>query len=143
MSPAQQHLLNDADVSIDVDAVSVFGLDAGHDVIGTVRYRAEPSISHPRRSSPGGPRGRDLAGRGNRTVTSVTRPKLKSEVVAYSNEPWVIIEGTWWRLNPKRPNFRPRSRSKLLARQGDASELPPLDLEGRARREADIGALGQ
>jgi len=137
-------LINDADVSIDVDAESVFRLDAGHDVTGTVRYRAEPFTMPPLTAL--SPALRALAispAEGNRTTTSVTRQKLPSEVVAYSNEPWVIIEGTWWRLNPKRPNFRPRSGSKLLARQGDASELPPLDLEGRARREADIGALGQ
>lgn len=136
--------LNDADVSIDVDAVSVFRLDAGHDVIGTARYRAEPFDLPPKTELSPAVRAAAISpAEGNRTATSVTRRKLQPEVVAYSDEPWVIIEGTWWRLNPKRPNFRPRRGSKLLAKQGDASELPPLDLEGRARREADIGALGQ
>jgi hypothetical protein len=137
-------LINDADASVDVDASSVLRLDAGHDVINTVRYRSAP-FNHPG-TAPLAPAIRALATsppEGNQTSLGVTRRKIRSDFVAYGEEPWVIIDGSWWRRNPKRPDFRPRSRSSLLAGKGDPGELAPLDLEGRARKDADIGALAR
>jgi hypothetical protein len=60
--------------------------------------------------------------------------------VRYGNEPWVIIEGKWWRLNPNRPDFHPRADSKLFANWGDPDELPALDLSGQKRTALSIGA---
>ena len=39
--------------------------------------------------------------------------KAAKEFVRYSNEPWVIVDGKWWHLNPNRPDFSPRAGSKL------------------------------
>jgi hypothetical protein len=54
----------------------------------------------------------------------------------------VLIEEGWWRLNPARPDFHPRADSRLLAGTGEESSVPRRDLEGVARRGADVGALG-
>ena len=71
----------------------------------------------------------------------ITREKIASEFVRYGEEPWVIIEGNWWRLNPNRPDFHPRADSKLLAHRGDRREMPSRDLIGSRRRGVSIGAF--
>ena len=78
---------------------------------------------------------------GPHMVTGITQEKVANEFIGYSNEPWVIIEGNWWRLNPKRPDFHPRATSKLLANWGDPRELPSHDLTGNIRRGPAIGAF--
>jgi hypothetical protein len=70
---------------------------------------------------------------GPTTRSGITREKIAGEFVRYGEQPWVIIEGNWWRLNPNRPDFHPRAGSKLLARRGDIKELPSRDLEGSRR----------
>jgi hypothetical protein len=67
--------------------------------------------------------------------------RIAPEFVRFGWAPWVIFEGNWWRLNPDRPDFRPRADSRLLAGTGDATELPPADLSGQPRAAADIGAF--
>ena len=78
---------------------------------------------------------------GARTTTDITQERAAREFVRYSNEPWIIIAGNWWQLNPNRPVFRPRADSQLFANWGDSQELPPRDLEGRRRLSPSIGAL--
>jgi hypothetical protein len=78
---------------------------------------------------------------GPNTITGITCEKAAKEFVRYSKEPWVIIEGKWWRLNPNRPDFHPRADSKLFANWGDSKELPDRDLEGGKRTHASIGAF--
>jgi hypothetical protein len=73
--------------------------------------------------------------------SGITREKIAREFVRYGEEPWVIIEGNWWRLNPARPDFRPRVDSKLLAHRGDRSVVPPRDLAGTLRHGPSLGAL--
>jgi hypothetical protein len=75
------------------------------------------------------------------SVLDVTLDQLRGEFVRYGQEPWVLIEGSWWRLNPDRPDFRPRADAPRLVARGDASELPARDLAGQPRRSADLGAL--
>jgi hypothetical protein len=53
----------------------------------------------------------------------------------------VIIDGQWWRLNPNRPDFRPRADSKLFSNWGDAKDIPARDLAGNQRNGASIGAF--
>jgi hypothetical protein len=53
------------------------------------------------------------------SVIAISRPRLVADVVLASDEPWVIFEKGWWKLNPKRPDFRPRTGSLLLAGRGD------------------------
>jgi hypothetical protein len=78
---------------------------------------------------------------GPQTIAGVTQERAAKEFVRYSNEPWVVLDGKWWRLNPNRPDFRPRADSKLFADWGDSAELPKKDLSGRERKSASIGAL--
>jgi len=135
-------VINDAGPSIEVFNTSVYRLDSGFNVAGRVAYVA------------GGETGRvpmaeslkvlavslDDDGRSH-SVVGLTRAQLASEFVRYGEQPWVVVEGHWWRLNPDRPDFRPRPGSRLLGDRGDPTETPPRDLAGRRRTRADIGAL--
>jgi hypothetical protein len=125
-------LLNDAGASIEVFNTSIYRLDSGFNVAGKVSYTGMPE------SLKGLAIGLD---EGNHSALGLTRDTLAAEFVRYGEEPWVLIEGSWWRLNPSRPDFRPRPGGRLLAGRGDRHELPPRDLSGRRRLEADIGAL--
>ena len=124
--------INDQPSSIEIFNTSIFRLDARFNVVNTVSYTEMPdALKSLAIALPEGPSMR----------TGITRQKIAGEFVRYGEEPWVIIEGNWWRLNPNRPDFRPRADSKLLAHRGDASELPPRDLVGSLRHGPSIGAL--
>ena len=124
--------INDQPFSIEIFNTSIFRLDARFNVINTLSYTEMPeglkvlAIALPEGSS---------------MRSGITREKIAGEFVRYGEEPWVIIEGNWWRLNPNRPDFHPRTDSKLLAHRGDAGEMPPRDLVGNRRRGVSIGAL--
>ena len=126
--------INDTGPSIQVDATSIGGLDVGANLLNTWTDDGMPAALRP------------LAVQlpdGGKNTMNVTQARLAGEVVRASAEPWVILERGWWRLNPKRPDFRPRPGSALLAGRGDATNLPPLDLEGKPRATPDIGALAR
>ena len=124
--------INDQPSSIEIFNTSIFRLDARFNVVNTISYSDMPeSLKSLAISLP----------EGVESVTNVTRERIAGEFVRYGEEPWVIIEGNWWRLNPNRPNFQPRSDSKLLAHRGDAASLPVRDLMGNHRRGPSIGAL--
>ena len=78
---------------------------------------------------------------GKQTISGITQEKAAKEFIRYGDEPWVIIEGRWWRLNPNRPNFRPKPDSKLFTNWGDAGEFPQRDLSGSRRNKPSMGAL--
>ncbi len=65
---------------------------------------------------------------------------LEPEFIRPNMEAWVVFEKGWWKLNKRRPLYRPRPGSETLIGAGDPRELPKADLEGRVRRTADIGA---
>ena len=137
-------LINDADASMDIDGGSMLGLDAGYSVTNTVRYRSAPFDQPSVAPFPEALRAVAVSLlEANHTTTGITRDKIASAFVAYGDEPWILVEGTWWRPNPRRPDFRPRAGSALLAGRADPSELPPRDLSGRPRRTADIGAFSR
>jgi hypothetical protein len=124
--------INDVAASIEVFNTSIFRLDSRFNVINTLSYTGmNPALRATALALPEGPE----------TVAGVTQARAAREFVRYGLEPWVVIEGDWWRLNPRRPDFRPRADSKLFARWGDAHELPPHDLEGRSRTGPSVGAL--
>ena len=124
--------VNDQPFSIEIFNTSIFRLDARFNVINTLSYTEMPeALKALAIALPEGPSMRN----------GITRSKIAGEFVRYGEEPWVIIEGNWWRLNPNRPDFRPRADSKLLAHRGDAGEMPPRDLAGNVRRGRSIGAL--
>ena len=124
--------INDQSSSIEVFNTSIYGLDSAFDVINKLQYVGVlPALKKLARRLPEGPK----------TISGITRERAASEFVRYSNEPWIIVDGKWWRLNPNRPDFRPTIDSKLFASWGDSKNLPERDLTGQPRKGASLGAL--
>jgi hypothetical protein len=123
--------MNDKSSSIEIDNSSIYRLDSSDSVINTLSYT---DIQNDLKS---------LAvnlPEGSKTISGITQEQAASEFVRYSNEPWVIIEGKWWRLNPNRPDFRPKPDSKLFTHWGDTAELPRGDLSSHQQSAPFIGA---
>lgn len=123
--------INDKQSSIEVDNASIYKLDSSDSVINTLTYTDIQD----------GMKGLAInLPEGAKTISGITQEQAASEFVHSSNEPWVIIEGKWWRLNPNRPDFRPKPGSKLFAHWGDSAEIPREDLSGDRRLAPSIGA---
>jgi predicted glycoside hydrolase/deacetylase ChbG (UPF0249 family) len=124
-------LVNDGGPALQVFNTSVYRLDSTANVVGRVDDTGMSadvkSLATRRDAAPG-------------SLLDETRASLHGDFVRDSDEPWVVIEGAWWRLNPNRPDFRPRPGSRLAGR-GDGSDLPARDLAGAPRRSADVGAF--
>ena len=124
--------INDQAFSIEIFNTSIFRLDARFNVINTLSYTGmSDSLKKLAISLP----------EGNDTTSGITRDGIAKEFVRYGEQPWVIMDSKWWHLNPDRPDFRPEAASRMLAKRGDANQLPTRDLNGRANREPYIGAL--
>jgi hypothetical protein len=124
--------INDQPESVEIFNTSIWKLDSRYNVINTLTYRGiSEALKALASAVPEGPK----------TIGGITRAKLAPEFVRSGDEPWVIIEGNWWRLNPARPDFHPRADSKLLANNGDVNALPRYDLSGGMRQETSIGAF--
>jgi hypothetical protein len=124
--------VNDGGPSVEIFNTSIYRHDARSNVVGVVSYTGmREELKRLAVSLPDG----------DHNVTGATRSRVAGEFVRYGDEPWVVIEGTWWRLNPARPDFRPRATSKLLVGAGDIRDEPKRDLAGRVRRVAALGAL--
>ncbi|WP_437588777.1 right-handed parallel beta-helix repeat-containing protein [Sorangium sp. So ce1000] len=123
--------VNDAASSIEVVSTGIYRFDAGNNVVTQVSYGGMPD----------GLKRLASALPETRAITGITRARLAAEVVRASEEPWVIFEGGWWKLNPSRPDFRPKRSSKMLLGQGDPREVPARDLLGVERHGAELGAL--
>lgn len=54
--------------------------------------------------------------------------------------PWALLDARWWRLNPDRPDYHPRTSAALLAGRGESRNMPRHDIDGKPRARADIGA---
>jgi hypothetical protein len=122
--------INDASPAIELHPTGIWRFDGKRNVLNTIVYDGRAAglrslaISLP--DEPG-------------SVIAVARVRVVGEVVQASEEPWVIIEKGWWKLNPKRPDFHPQKTSPLLAGRGDPKDMPPNDLDGKKRTAADIG----
>jgi hypothetical protein len=122
--------LNDDRPSVELHPTGIWRLDAGRNVLNTVAYEGQAgalrslAVSLP--DEPG-------------STLTVSRSRFAADVVQASEEPWVILEKAWWKLNPRRPDFHPQKTSSLLAGRGDAKETPGVDLDGKTRTTADIG----
>jgi hypothetical protein len=134
-------LINDQSSSIEIYDTSIYRLDAAFSVANTVAYHStaggdevKPMPASLKSLAFHLPEGPD-------TITGITLERAAKEFVRYGSEPWVIIEGKWWRLNPNRPDFHPQADSKLFANWGDAKDLAPKDLEGHTRNRPSLGAL--
>ena len=132
--------------SIHVTSASLWRHDSGYNVANAVTYATHYSFGMGLEVEPQPmPEAmKSLAVHLDETyhsMTGVTAEKVAAEFVRYGQEPWVIFEDNWWRLNPARPDFHPKAASKLLCGWGDAGDLPALDASGERRRAADIGAF--
>lgn len=123
--------INEGGPAIQVVSTSIYKLDAGYNVVSQIDYEGMPpalkslAVSLPE----------------TRTTTGIGRARIAAELVRATDEPWVTLEGGWWKLNPNRPDFRPRAWSKLLVGQGDPRDVPARDLLGVQRTTADLGAF--
>ncbi|AKT36587.1 right-handed parallel beta-helix repeat-containing protein [Chondromyces crocatus] len=124
-------LINDGTNSLEIAPTAVYKFDASHNVLNQVVYDGTApafkslAISLPEKNA----------------TLGVTRARVAAEFVRNGDEPWVLLDGSWWKLNPARPDFRPKQRSSLFTAQGDAQELPIRDLMGVKRVRPDLGAL--
>jgi hypothetical protein len=124
--------INDKPFSIEIDNTSIYRLDSSYSVINTLGYTdIQDGLKSLAVTMP----------EGSKTISGITQEQAASQFVHSNVEPWVIIEGKWWRLNPNRPDLRPKHDSKLFTRWGDAVELPREDLSGRPRFTPSIGAF--
>jgi hypothetical protein len=144
-------LVNDEPSSMEISGTSTLRLDSDYNVLNAVRFVGISIHSVAEQFPYPGATDMDpslktfavrLDEAGHSTL-GVTRARFAEEVVRYGEEPWVVIEGGWWRLNPARPDFRPRPKSPLLSGRGDPSAQAPRDLEGGRRTSSDIGALSK
>ncbi len=139
-------LINNRGASIEVTAQSLRDLDSGYNVANATAYRAFAKDSPGSAWSDPPELSADFAALAkhrdeeNHSKLGVTLDAIATHFVRPSNEPWILIEGNWWKLNPNRPDFHPRAGSTMLCRCGDPSELAPLDLQHEHRTTADIGA---
>ncbi len=124
-------LVNDELPSVELFNTSIWRFEASHNVIDRVSYEGPAAAMKGLATS---------LPDGAHSVTGITRSTLAINFVRSSDEPWVVLEGNWWRLNPKRPDFHPRAGGVLLAGRGEARNQPPTDLESKKRSKPDIGA---
>ena len=123
--------INDKAASIEVDNSSIYQLDSSDSVINDLTYNdIQNNLKKLAVNLP----------EGTKTISGITQEKVASEFVHSSNEPWVIIEGKWWRLNPNRPDFHPKPDSKLLTQWGDTTALEDEGLSSHQRSTPFIGA---
>ena len=124
-------LINDAAQSIEVSPTGVYRLAIGPNVTNSLEWTRNADSLLALATSLPDP---------SRVSFGVTRALFAGEVHRYDETPWLIADGHAFRLNPDRPDFHPRNSSFLLAGRGDMRDQPARDLEGAARRTADIGA---
>jgi hypothetical protein len=141
-------LINNQPYSIEISNTGIYRLDSGYNVINGLLFCGDMPNSImdgiTGKPTPMDESLKSLAVKldaDNHSLAGITLEKFAGEVVRYGKAPWVLIEGDWWRLNPDRPDFRPRRDSKLLVGTGEASSLAPTDLTGRKRDRPDMGAL--
>lgn len=122
--------LNDASPSVEIHPTAIWRLDAGRNVLNTIAYEGSAAALQPLAvslpSEPG-------------STLGVARPRFGADVVRSSEEPWIVLEKSWWKLNPARPDFHPQKTSSLLAGKADPKEMPQTALDGAKRTTADIG----
>ena len=124
-------LINDEHDAIELLNTSIWRFESARNVISKVHYEGSAaSLKELAISLPDGPH----------SVSGIGLPALAPSFLSANEEPWVILDAKWWKLNPKRPDYRPRTTAVLLAGRGDERNQPKLDLDGKRRARADIGA---
>jgi hypothetical protein len=124
--------INDAAASIEITSTSIWRFDGARNVLGSINYDGATRALLSLALSLPDERGSTLG---------VSRTRLAAQLAKDGEEPWVLLENGWWKLNPKRPDFRPRAGASMLVGRGDPREMPKTDLGGKKRQAADIGAF--
>jgi hypothetical protein len=124
-------VVNDDGPSVELYNTSIWRFDGRANVLDRVSYEGPASwmktlaISLPD---------------GTHSSTGVKRSSLAQAFVRPTDGPWVVLDGKWWKPAPNRPDYHPRAGAPMLAGRADARQLPRVDLEGKPRQKADIGA---
>lgn len=124
-------LINDEPPSIELVNTSIWRFDGHRNVLDRVRYEGPAAwlkalaISLPD---------------GAHSATGVKRSSLRASFVRPGDAPWALLDARWWRLNPARPDYHPRTSAALLAGRGESRNMPRHDIDGKPRARADIGA---
>jgi hypothetical protein len=117
--------------SVELLNTSIWRFDGAHNVLDRVNYEgAAAALKSLAISLPDS----------QRSTIGISRAALAVNFVRPGDEPWIVTDGAWWKLNPKRPDFHPRAGAVLLAGRGDPRATPSTDLEGKPRARPDIGA---
>lgn len=125
-------IVNGTGISLEVSNSSIYRLDSGYNVLGKIVYEDVPDELKAVATA---------LDESSESAVDVGLEAVAGQLADFSFEPWVVIEGNWWRLNPARGDFHPKKDAALLAGRGDASELPAADFTGATRENADIGAF--
>lgn len=124
-------LVNDEFPSVELLNTSIWRFEGQRNVLDRVNYEGAAVRLKPLALS---------LPDGAHSATGVKRGALAGSFVRAGDEPWVILDGKWWKLNPGRPDFHPKSGAGMLAGRGDARNQPSNDIDGKPRTTADIGA---
>ncbi len=127
-------LVNETTPSIEIDPTGIYRTDMGSNVVDKVLY--EDGAAALKATAVNLPEA-------NRNVVGASARDVAVEMQKPGDAPWVVLENGWWRLNPARPDFRPKKGGRLLAGHADPRALPPFDLLGKRRATADIGAFAE
>jgi hypothetical protein len=149
-------LINDQEDSLEVSNTSTYQLDSGYNILNTLQYvgisahslryvvgASSATNASPFKSTEMAPELKKLAihlDENNHSVSGITRGRIAKEFVRYGEQPWVIIVGEAWRLNPDRPDFHPKPDSTLLFAAGTETQKSKTNLAGEPRKRANIGA---
>ncbi|MGF1506937.1 MAG: right-handed parallel beta-helix repeat-containing protein [Anaerolineae bacterium] len=76
---------------------------------------------------------------GSGSITGFSIPQILSEFVDPNFNPWIVVDGSWWVLNPNRPDFTPAAGSMLLT-AGDPDYVPEADVSGDGFNGTEMGA---
>ncbi|MFT3774781.1 MAG: right-handed parallel beta-helix repeat-containing protein [Minicystis sp.] len=124
-------LVNDEFPSVELLNTSIWRFEGRSNVLDRVNYEGPASwLKTLALSLPDGAH----------SATGIKQSALATSFVKPGQDPWVIINGKWWSLNPSRPDFHPRPTAVLLAGRGDPNNMPKTDLDGKPRAKSDIGA---
>jgi hypothetical protein len=124
-------LVNDEFPSVELLNTSIWRFDGQRNVLDRVNYEGPAAgLKKLALSLPDGAS----------SSTGIKRSSLATSFVRPGEEPWVVVDGKWWKPNPARPDFHPRGTAVLLTGRGDERNMPKADLDGKPRSRADIGA---
>jgi hypothetical protein len=124
-------LVNDDGASVELLNTSIWRFDGRNNVIDKVHYEGAASwMKALALSLPDGAH----------SATGIKRNSLTTSFVKPNEEPWIVVDGKWWKLNPSRPDYHPRASAVLLSGRGEGKNVPKTDLDGKPRSKADIGA---